>query len=283
MSEWWNTLMTVEKVLYCIAVPSTIVLIVQTIMLLFGAAGHEGFNPSDTSGIDFDTDINGVSGFDGLHGLGAGHDFSGIHDIGAGHDLNGMHDIGAGHGLNGMHDIGVGHDINGIHDVGAGHDINGLHTDVSHHASAADGTNHAQPQDFDTLRIFTIQGMVAFCMMFSWSALAGISHGVQSARAIMIGIVMGFVLMYIVALILKYSKRLSEDGTFYMRDTLGHEAVVYIPIPPQNTGVGKVNISVNNRFAEYNAVTEEKRMIKTGEIVRITDIVNDTVVVELSQ
>ncbi len=282
MSEWWEALLTVEKVLYCIAVPSTIILIVQTIMLLFGAGGHEGYNPSDTSGIDFDTDFDGMSG-----GMDIGHGIGGLH---GGMDMS--HDIG---GLHGGMDMS--HDMSGLHSgIDMNHSIDGFHGNTKVHPAAeisrlegklhsGDGSSHdaahSQPQDFDTLRIFTLQGLVAFFTMFSWSALAGISQGVQSVKAILIGIVMGFVLMYIVALIIKYSKRLSEDGTFDMRDTLGHQAVVYIPIPPQNSGAGKVNISINNRFIEYSAVTEEKRTIKTGESVRITDIVNDSVVVEI--
>lgn len=63
-TEWWNTLGVFEQVLYCIAIPSTLILLIQCIMIFLGF-GHSGtgFNPSDTSGIEgldggFDGDIS---------------------------------------------------------------------------------------------------------------------------------------------------------------------------------------------------------------------------------
>lgn len=65
-SVWWNGLKLVEQVLYCIAVPASLILVIQTVIMLIGIGnGGEGFNPSDTSGLDapdsFDTDVS----FDG--------------------------------------------------------------------------------------------------------------------------------------------------------------------------------------------------------------------------
>ncbi|MCI8670082.1 MAG: hypothetical protein HFI34_11290 [Lachnospiraceae bacterium] len=223
MAEWWETLLTIEKILYCIAVPSTIILVLQTLVLLFGADGHEGINPSDTSGLDLDADCCGPH-----HGM----DFSGT-DI----DMGG-------------------------HTHGDWEDMPVL-------------------QDFDTLRLFTVQGLVGFFTTFSWASIAGISQGVAHWTAMLIGFILGVILMYAVAVIIKYSRRLAEDGTFHLKNTLGQTATVYLPIPPERQGQGKVNITVHNRFLELSAVTNEHRTIKTGESVRITDIINDSVVVEI--
>lgn len=54
MMEWWDSLDTVLKTLYCIALPSTLVLVIQTILsLLGGFEGGGGVDVSDTSGLDF--------------------------------------------------------------------------------------------------------------------------------------------------------------------------------------------------------------------------------------
>lgn len=84
-SAWWNGLRLVEQILYCIAVPASLILIIQTLIMLIGlGGGGEGFNPSDTSGLDlpdsFDTDID----FDASGDIDAdlsNHDISNPSDI----------------------------------------------------------------------------------------------------------------------------------------------------------------------------------------------------------
>ena len=84
MTEWWNALDMFQKVLYCVAIPSTLILVIQTILVLFGIGhGGEGVNYSDTSGIDFDSDaLSG--GFHDAGGFDAGSmdvpDFNG-HEV----------------------------------------------------------------------------------------------------------------------------------------------------------------------------------------------------------
>lgn len=54
MEAWWNALTTMEQILYCIAIPSTLILILQTILTFCGFDHDGGVNVSDTSGLDLD-------------------------------------------------------------------------------------------------------------------------------------------------------------------------------------------------------------------------------------
>ena len=58
MLEWWETLGTVQRVFALIAIPSTLVMIIQTVMLLLGWIGGDG-------DVDVDDDVDGI-GDDGL-------------------------------------------------------------------------------------------------------------------------------------------------------------------------------------------------------------------------
>lgn len=101
ISLWWDGLSSLLKVLYCIALPSTLLLTIQTILAMFGF--HQGGQDlSDTSGLDLHIDTGG-------------------HDIGqiSGHDIGGHHSI----------DIHHGHDSPQFHD----HSINDSVTDTSMH------------------------------------------------------------------------------------------------------------------------------------------------------
>ncbi|MDE5754428.1 MAG: NfeD-like protein [Oscillospiraceae bacterium] len=68
MLEWWDSLSEMLKVLYCIAIPSTLILLLQLLLTMFGGHQDTGVEFSDTSGIDdldldFDGDASGDMDF----------------------------------------------------------------------------------------------------------------------------------------------------------------------------------------------------------------------------
>ena len=76
MFEWWNSLGITMQVFYCIALPATLIIVIQTILLMIGIGhGGEGVEFSDTSGIDgldvpdmpadIPTDMPGAHAIDG--------------------------------------------------------------------------------------------------------------------------------------------------------------------------------------------------------------------------
>ena len=84
MFEWWNSLGLVLQVFYCIAIPATLVIIIQTILIMVGmgddCSGGADMNPSDTSGLSgVDGDITDLP--DAAHG--EMMDGSCAHDVGA--------------------------------------------------------------------------------------------------------------------------------------------------------------------------------------------------------
>ncbi len=216
-SLWWNGLKLVEQVLYCIAIPASLILVIQTVIMLLGIGhGGEGFNPSDTSGMD--------GGFDG----GMDGDVSG-----------------------GSVDTDL-----------PGHDIN-------------------SPADLADFRLLSVQSVIAFLTIFGWSGITAISNGMPEWAALLLAAVLGFGAMFLVAKIIQWSSKLAQNGNFNIKNILGESGTVYIPIPEKGKGTGKVNISCGERFMEFDAVTEEQETLKTGEAIRVVDIIGSgTLVVE---
>lgn len=224
MSAWWEGLSGILKVLYLIAIPSTLLLVVQTVMIVLGFGEHGGDgNPSDTSGIDFDTDV----------------------DV----------------------DVDLSADTAG--------DLPLDDVDIS---DAAD--QGGAGAEFGTLRLFTLQGIVAFLTTFSWVTICFIRGGMQFAPSLLLGVLAGAIMMYAVAKLLQVSTRLAENGTFRIKNTIGETALVYVTIPEKGENGGKVTLTMENGFMELSAVTESDAPIPAGVTVRITDVVGDTVVVE---
>ncbi len=55
MLDWWNSLELAQQIFYCIAIPSTLIIIIQAIMIMVGMGdGGAGVDVSDTSGLDLD-------------------------------------------------------------------------------------------------------------------------------------------------------------------------------------------------------------------------------------
>ena len=219
--QWWEGLQLAEQVLYCIAVPATLILIIQTILMLIGLGDHgAGINPSDTSGLDMPDSFDGADGLDG---------------------------------------------------------VDGVDTDVS------DTSDHdiSSPHDLADFRLLSVQSIIAFLCIFGWSGIAALSCGVPAWAAILIGAVLGFAAMFLVAKIIQWSSKLTQNGNFNIKNLLGENGTVYIPIPPKGEGTGKINISCGERFLELDAVTEEDKMLATGSSVRVVDIIaGSTLVVE---
>lgn len=75
--EWWNSLGLASQILYCIAIPATLVLLIQTVLMFFGvddsADGDVEIDAPDTDiddgifGEDGITDASDISGLESLH------------------------------------------------------------------------------------------------------------------------------------------------------------------------------------------------------------------------
>lgn len=65
METWWENLGPVLQVLYCIAIPSTLVLVLQMILSMIGGESDGGIDVSDTSGLDMPGELDADVMFDG--------------------------------------------------------------------------------------------------------------------------------------------------------------------------------------------------------------------------
>ena len=74
--------------------------------------------------------------------------------------------------------------------------------------------------------------------------------------------------------------KLEEDNTFSIFETVGFSASVYLKIPANKSGKGKIQISTRGSMRELDALTEGEE-IPTGSNVKIIKAESDsTVIVE---
>ncbi len=84
--------------------------------------------------------------------------------------------------------------------------------------------------------------------------------------------------MVLMAVFFKAALKLQSSGNLDMRNALGKTATVYIPIPANRSGKGKVTLIVQERFVEMEAVTDFDKPLKTGTEVVGISISNQNVI-----
>lgn len=179
MANWWNSLTDLQRIFAFIGIPATLVLIVQTILLLFGIG--DGDDPTD---IDSDGIPDGDTGDDGL-------------------------------------------------------------------------------------TLFSVRGIVGMFCIAGWSGIVFIDLGLSSATAIVLALLCGAAALFGIAYLMKAVLKLQSNGTLQLGSAVGKTGQVYIPIPPKGTGRGKINIVVQDRYVELDAVTDSDDTLRTGETVRV--------------
>ena len=190
MVEWWYSLETISQVFACVAIPFTLLLLIQTVMLFFGW---------------------GDSGADGV-------------------DVPGGDDLG--------------------------------------HVGSDDGDIFMS----DGLHLVAWRSIVAFLCIFGWLGLTLSANGAEAWLSVTVAIAGGFLAMLGVALLIKALSKLQSDGSLNLKYALGVGGSVYITVPPQRGGRGKVNLIVQGKLEELDAVTDDELPLPFGTEVVVIGI-----------
>jgi membrane protein implicated in regulation of membrane protease activity len=165
-------------------------------------------------------------------------------------------------------------------------DVSGIDTDLS----GAEGPLLDEIPDatdmpigdgsFGTLKLFTLQGILAFLASFSWVSILCISGGLNPFIAGAVGLAIGVLMMFAIAKLIQLLMKLSDDGTVDFNNAVGVRGIVYIPIPGDLSGEGKVIAEFQGAERECDAVTAGKDTIPTNSDVVVTSVRGNTLVVE---
>lgn len=208
MIVWFEALPLLEKVFLFIALPSTIILVIQTVMLFFGGV-DDGSLFTDTSGFesppaDFSTVAETFSSdFDDISGPSVGGDLSFI----------------------------------------------------------------------------TMRGIIAFLTVAGWTGVTCMELGMSTILSTFAAVLFGAGALVGVAYLIRALLSLQTNHQVNYRAALGKTGDVYLPIPPNGGGTGKVSLTLGGTYTQYDAVTKQDTGVKTGELVRVVDIIRGNVMV----
>lgn len=124
-----------------------------------------------------------------------------------------------------------------------------------------------------TVRLFTAKGIVAFLAVGGWMGVAALEWGISVPITIILSITAGWMALFFVAWLVSVFLRMQQNGTLQLQNAIGREGEVYIPIP--TNGRGKVNVIVQERLCELDAVTQAGRTLRTGEKIKVLNVTPD--------
>ncbi len=175
-------------------------------------------------------------------------------------------------GLGGDHDASFdSHDISVDHDAGFDGHVDGH---IDGHAGHAAGN-----EDAGGFQFFTIRGIVAFFCVFGWTGYA-LDPSLGIAAILLISTAAGLLAMFVIGLMFYAVRRMQSSGNLRFSNAIGQNAEVYIPVPAQRGGKGKVMVEIQERLVEAEAITDEAKKLKTGETVKVIGNIGSTLIIK---
>ncbi len=192
MINWWNGLELAQQIFALIAIPSTLILVLQTILQLIGV------------GDDSPEDVDG----------------------------------------------------------------DGIPDDVPDDVSADDG-----------LSVFSVRGILSMLCITGWLGVGLLETALPDWVAVAIAVAAGIATLIGMAFLMRGVYMLQSSGNVDIANAIGKVAQIYIPVPANGSGSGKVTITIQEKFCEYPAITTVDDTLKTGAYVRVVAVSESGVLV----
>ena len=124
----------------------------------------------------------------------------------------------------------------------------------------------------DGLALFSVRGIVTMLAVTGWCTVAFIDSGLGEALSVVISLALGFLALLGMAYLMRAVYRLQASGNLDVGNAVGKVARVYIPIAANAGKSGKVNITLQGKYCELDAITTADEVLKTGSYVRVVAV-----------
>lgn len=123
-----------------------------------------------------------------------------------------------------------------------------------------------------TLQLFSVRNIINFLLGVGWGGVcfSGTIH--NSALLALVALLTGCVFVAVFIFLFRQMHRLEHDGAFRVEDCVGQVADVYLRIPAERQGEGKIQFSFQGSVQELPAITDGEA-IATGQKVRVCEVI----------
>jgi hypothetical protein len=160
----------------------------------------------------------------------------------------------------------------GLSILGLNSDADGdvdMNVDMDHDT----GHDYSLDKDFSA---FSIRSIVAFFTFFGWTGVYLLSQGRGVLFTTLLSALSGGVAMFVVAYMIYKFSQLEKSGTVNPFNALDGTGEVYLTIPQNMEGKGKIHIIVDGSLHEFEAETKGQALT-TGRPVKVIEILQDDI------
>lgn len=138
------------------------------------------------------------------------------------------------------------------------------------------GELHGEAAVAEGLELMSVRALSAGLTFFGLTGLTLEARDWPLWLSLPAALLVGAAAVVGVAAAMRAVLRLESDGTVHMEGAIGQSGTVYLSIPGERTGRGKVTLTLQGRTVEFQAVSELP--LPTGAAVVVVDVVGpDTV------
>ena len=132
----------------------------------------------------------------------------------------------------------------------------------------------------DSLNFLSIRALAGFLTFFGLIGWTGTNYGWSPAVTVLAALASGASVMVMIAMMMRFFQRMGASGNVRTEQAVGRTAQVYLRIPGEKAGRGKVTLKLQGRSVEFEAVTSGPELPSGSECRLVRQISESTFEVE---
>ena len=126
--------------------------------------------------------------------------------------------------------------------------------------------------------VISFRTLVAAVTFFGLSGYASSTAGQPPHLALIIAVVCGVAAMYGVYALMRAVYRLQSAGNQNIHSAVGQRGSVLVPVPANEEGVGKIQVTMQGRLVEFSSLTSHHEKLATGTRVEVVEVIGPSTV-----
>lgn len=128
-------------------------------------------------------------------------------------------------------------------------------------------------------QVFTFRNVLAFLIGIGWGGLAFYDNGYSQTYSIVGGVIVGAGFTVLQSSLFYFMYKFNSPNEPEIKSAVGLNGKVYLKVPKNAEGFGKIQLTHNDTMKTVNALTYHGTTIAKGRLVEVIDVEGDNLVV----